>query len=199
LTTSDLVTALTPVVEILESLGVPYFVGGSVASSAHGVPRASIDVDVVADLEPQHVGPFVARLVQTYYVDEGRVRAAVEARRSFNLIHLSTMFKVDVFVSKRRPFDREALHRAPIAPLDDGPEARHFRVASAEDAILAKLEWFRAGGEVSERQWGDVVGVLRMGATIDREYLVRWAAALGLDDLMARALEESAADSHGNT
>ncbi len=191
MTASDLVTALGPVVDVLDSLGVAYFVGGSVASSAHGVPRASIDVDVVADLEPQHVVPFVARLAETYYVDEGRVRAAVEARRSFNLIHLSTMFKVDIFVSKRRPFDREALHRAHLAALDDGPEARRFRVASAEDAILAKLEWFRAGGEVSERQWSDVVGILRMGAKIDREYLVRWAAALGLGDLMARALDES--------
>jgi len=199
LTTSDLVTALGPVVDVLDSLGVAYFVGGSVASSAHGVPRASIDVDVVADLEPQHVVPFVARLVETYYVDEGRVRAAVEARRSFNLIHLSTMFKVDVFVSKGRPFDREALHRAQLAPLDDGPEARHFRVASAEDAILAKLEWFRAGGEVSERQWSDVVGVLRMGAKIDREYLERWATALGLGDLMARALDESSHGSNKNT
>jgi hypothetical protein len=146
---------------------------------------------VVADLEPRNVVPFVARLIETYYVDEGRVRAAVETRRSFNLIHLSTMFKVDVFVSKRRPFDREALHRAHVAPLDDTPEARRFRVASAEDAIIAKLEWFRAGGEVSERQWSDVVGVLRMGAKIDRDYLVRWATALGLGDLMARALGDA--------
>jgi hypothetical protein len=141
----------------------------------------------------------VAHLGDTYYVDEVRVRAAVEARRSFNLIHLSTMFKVDVFVSKRRPFDREALHRAHPESLDDAPEARRFRVATAEDAILAKLEWFRAGGEVSERQWSDVVGVLTMGATIDREYLARWATALGLSDLLARALDESKPDSNENT
>jgi hypothetical protein len=193
LTASDLLTALAPVVNALEALGVSYFVGGSVATSAYGVPRTSIDVDVVADLESQHVTPFVSRLENTYYVDAGRVRAAVEARRSFNLIHLATMFKVDVFASKRRSFDREALSRARLVSLDDASDARPFRLASAEDAILAKLEWFRAGGEVSERQWADVVGVLRVAsAEIDREYLARWATTLGLGDLMARALDDSA-------
>ncbi len=193
MTASDLLTALAPVVNALEALGVSYFVGGSVATSAYGVPRTSIDVDVVADLESQHVTPFVSRLENTYYVDAGRVRAAVEARRSFNLIHLATMFKVDVFASKRRSFDREALSRARLVSLDDASDARPFRLASAEDAILAKLEWFRAGGEVSERQWADVVGVLRVAsAEIDREYLARWATTLGLGDLMARALDDSA-------
>ncbi|MFI5183523.1 MAG: hypothetical protein ACHQNV_03925 [Vicinamibacteria bacterium] len=192
MTASDLLTALAPVVDVLEGLGVRYFVGGSVASSVHGVPRTSIDVDLVADLESRHVTPLLNQLENTYYVDEGRVRAAIEGRRSFNLIHLATMFKVDIFVSRRRPFDLEALDRAPLAPLDDAPDARRFRVASAEDAILAKLEWFRAGGEVSERQWTDVLGVLTMGrAEVDRAYLQRWAATLGVGDLMARAFDES--------
>jgi hypothetical protein len=192
-TASDLLTALAPVVDALEALAVRYFVGGSVASSVRGVPRTSIDVDLVADLESRHVTSLMERLGGHYYVDEGRVRAAVEARRAFNLIHLATMFKVDVFVSKGRSFDRQAFDRAGLAPLDDAPDARRFRVASSEDAILAKLEWFRAGGEVSERQWADVLGVLRMaGAGIDREYLARWATALGVSDLMARALDESA-------
>lgn len=192
MTASDLLAALVPVVDALDALGVRYFVGGSVASSAHGVPRASIDADVVADLEAQHVVPFVRRLEATYYVDAGRVRAAVEARRSFNLIHLATMFKVDVFATKRRPFDREAQGRARPAPLDDAADARLFRLASPEDTILAKLEWFRAGGEVSDRQWSDIVGVLKlMGSRIDGAYLERWAAALGVHDLMDRARAES--------
>jgi hypothetical protein len=127
-----------------------------------------------------------------YYVDEGRARAAVESRRSFNLIHLGTMLKVDVFVSKGRPFDRAALDRARPQALEEGPEARRFSVASAEDTILAKLEWFRAGGEVSERQWSDVVGVLRTaGTTVDQSYLRQWALALGVGDLMERALGEA--------
>jgi hypothetical protein len=187
-TASDLTVALTPVLDVLAALGVRHYVGGSVASSVHGVPRASIDADVVADLLPEHVAPLVERLQGAYYVDEGRVRDAVEARRSFNAIHLATMFKVDVFAAKRRPYDLEALRRARPEALEDAPGAHVAPVATAEDTILAKLEWFRAGGEVSERQWSDVMGVLR-ASTVDGEYLSRWAVALGVADLLARARE----------
>jgi len=180
-------------VEVLDQLGVRHFVGGSVASSAHGAPRASVDVDVVADLRPEHVRPFVDRLQDGYYVDEGRASSAVESRRSFNLVHLATMLKVDIFVSKGRPFDREALGRAQQELLDEAPAARRFSVASLEDTVLAKLEWFRMGGEVSERQWSDVVGVLRTaGTAADQAYLRRWAAALGVSTLLERALDEAA-------
>jgi hypothetical protein len=189
----ELLAALTPVVEVLDELGVRHFVGGSVASSAHGAPRASVDVDVVADLRPEHVRPFVDRLQDGYYVDEGRARSAVESRRSFNLVHLATMLKVDIFVSKGRPFDREALGRAQQELLDEAPAARRFAVASLEDTVLAKLEWFRMGGEVSERQWSDVVGVLRTaGPTADQAYLRQWAATLGVSTLLERALDEAA-------
>jgi hypothetical protein len=189
-TDADLFSALRPVAAAFESLGVRYFVGGSVASSAHGLARASLDVDVVADLDPPHVSPLVRRLEDAYYVDEDRVRAAVEARRSFNVIHLETMFKVDVFVSKRRPYDQEALARAQVLE-ERTADVRTF-VASAEDTVLAKLEWFRAGGEVSERQWADVIGVLKTARhERDEVYMRRWAADLGVADLLERALAES--------
>jgi len=188
----ELLAALGPVVDAFEALEVRYYVGGSVASSAHGAARASLDVDLVADLGLEHVHPLIGRLAAEYYVDEGRARAAVESRRSFNLIHLGTMLKVDVFVSKGRPFDRAALDRARPQALEEGPEPRRFSVASAEDTILAKLEWFRAGGEVSERQWSDVVGVLRtVGTVADQPYLRQWAVALGVADLMEQALAEA--------
>jgi hypothetical protein len=192
LTASDLLSALEPVIDVLEALGVAHVVGGSQASSAHGIPRASIDADVVADLGPAHVSPLVARLQGRYYLDEAHVRAAVAARRSFNLIHLDTLFKIDVFASKRRPFDLEALRRARPQPLEDAPQPRPFRVATPEDTILAKLEWFRAGGETSERQWTDVVGVIKArSGEIDAPYLRRWAASLGVSDLLDRALAEA--------
>jgi hypothetical protein len=101
------------------------------------------------------------------------------------------MFKIDVFVSKERPFDRQAAQRARSEPLDDSPEAPRFPVASAEDTVLAKLEWFRRGGEVSERQWSDIIGVLRVTADIDRAHLEDWARSLGVDDLLTRALSEA--------
>jgi hypothetical protein len=193
-TTRDLLAALEPVVAAFEALSVPYYVGGSVASSAHGVPRASIDADIVAELDRRHVKPLVSELGRRYYVAEGHVQAAVEARRSFNVIHLETMFKIDVFVSKGRPFDREAMERARSMPLDDAESSRSFRLASVEDTLVAKLEWFRAGGESSDRQWADIVGLLRTwGDRFDLAYASRWASALGLSDLLARAVEHGKA------
>ena len=196
MTSSDLLDALGPVVDAFEQLHVPYYVGGSLASSAHGVPRASIDADVIADLGPEHVAPLASALREAYYLSEERIRTAVEARRSFNLIHLATMFKVDVFAAKGRPFDRQVFARVRREVLEDSPGARPFFVASPEDTILAKLEWFRAGGEASQRQWADVVGVLKTGGgALDRVYLGRWAASIGVEDLLQRAVREAAASS----
>ena len=188
----DPLAAVAPVVRALEELGVRYFVGGSVASSAHGVARASLDVDLVADLGPHDVAPLVAALSSGYYIDEERVRQAVASRGSFNLVHLETMLKVDVFVARGRPYDEEALRRARPESLDEAAEGRKYFLASAEDTILSKLEWFRRGREVSERQWSDVVGVLRAASGgLDQEYLDRWAAELGVADLVERALREA--------
>ena len=192
MTAPDLVAALLPVIETLDSLAVRYYVGGSIASSLHGVPRASIDADVIAELGAGHVAPLAARLSASFYLDEARMRDAVERRLSFNVIHLATMFKVDVFVSKGRPFDVEAGGRARLEALGDSPEAPKARVASPEDTLLAKLEWYRRGGESSERQWSDILGLLRVRAgRLDLAYLERWAEALGVADLLERASRQA--------
>jgi len=191
MTESDLVAALRPVIEALDALRVPYYLGGSVASSAHGIARASLDADIVAALEPEHVDSLVHRLASVYYIPVDRLHSAVAARSSCNFIHLATMFKIDIFVSKRRPFDRQAAERARPQAIDEGPDAPRFLVASPEDTVLAKLEWFRLGGETSERQWWDVVGILRVTDDADRAYLRHWAASLGVVDLLERALADS--------
>lgn len=186
--------ALAPVANLLERLGVRYHVGGSVASSSYGAPRATMDVDLVADLRPEHAAPLARELQTEYYVDEDVVRDAIARSRSFNVIHLQTMIKVDVFVPPDRPFDRQEMARARVRTLDLAPGARSFPVKSAEDRVLRKLEWYRAGGEVSERQWGDVLGVLKVqAAALDRAYLDRWAAQLSLADLLERAWGEASA------
>jgi hypothetical protein len=191
-TASDLVSALRPVADAFDALGVRYYLGGSVASSAHGIARASLDADLVAALEPEHVDALTARIAAAYYVPMDRLRYAVATKSSFNLIHLATMFKIDVFVSKGRPYDREAAMRAAVQAIDESAAASLFPVASPEDTVLAKLEWFRLGGESSERQWWDILGVLRVTSEVDRSYLHRWAVALGVDDLLERALADAA-------
>jgi hypothetical protein len=191
-TEPSLLAALGPVLDALESLGTPHYVGGSLASSAHGIPRASIDADLLADLAPSDVDRLLAALGEAYYVSEERVRDAVARRSSFNLIHLATMLKVDVFVAKDRTFDRRALERARGERLE-GERGRLVPLATAEDIVLAKLEWYRKGGEVSERQWTDVLGVLRAsGERLDLGYLKLLATELGVMDLLDRALGESA-------
>jgi hypothetical protein len=174
------------------ALGVRWYVGGSVASSARGVARASLDVDVVADLRPEHAAPLATRLRRTCYVSEDAVHDAIRRRRSFNVVHLPTALKIDVFLPQERAFDRAALERAVLEPLDPDGSGPAYPVASSEDVVLAKLEWFRTGGEVSERQWGDLLGVLRVsGPTVDRDYLSRMAASLGLSALLERAFSEA--------
>ena len=186
----DILAATTPVVEALEQLGVPYHIGGSVASSLNGIPRLTIDVDIVANLKLKHVRPLIRLLEADYYIDEDAVRDAVQRRSSFNIIHLASILKVDVFIPKSRLFDQEELYRTRLQTLIEG--SRPFNVASPEGTILNKLEWYRMGGEVSDRQWNDILGVLKVqGTNLDMAYLHRWATALQVMDLLERALVDA--------
>jgi hypothetical protein len=110
--TPDIQAAITPIVEVLEQLGVPYHIGGSVASPLYGLPRLTIDVDLVADLRIGHVRPLVKQLQTAYYIDEEMVRDAINRHSSFNVIHQDTILKVDIFIPKSRLFDQEELHWA---------------------------------------------------------------------------------------
>ncbi len=188
--TSQILAAITPVVEALEQLGVPYHIGGSVASSIYGILRATIDVDLVADLRLEQVRPLVKQLEAAYYIDEDMIRDAIRHRSSFAVIHLDTMLKVDIFIPKSRLFDQEELRRVQQEVLAEG--TRPFNVASPEGTILNKLEWYRMGGEVSDRQWNDILGVLKVqGTHLDMAYLQRWAASLKVTDLLERALADA--------
>jgi hypothetical protein len=153
--------------------------------------RATMDVDLVADLRPEHVAPLVDLLGEAFYADPVMMHDAIRERGSVNLIHLQTMFKVDVFVMRHQVFDRAQLARGQLRVLSEDPEC-HAYVASAEDVVLAKLEWYRRGGEVSDRQWQDVLGVLEVqGDRLDMEYMRRMASELDVADLLARALEQT--------
>jgi hypothetical protein len=179
------------VIDVLNALGVPYLIGGSFASSVYGTYRATADVDLVADLKFEHVEPLVKALREQFYIDAEMVRDAIRQRRSFSAIHLTTMFKVDMFVPQRRPYSQAQLERRVKRVIWPEPECTAY-LASAEDNILAKLEWYRMGGEVSDRQWRDILGVLKaQGERLDVGYMQQWAAALNVVDLLEKALIEA--------
>jgi hypothetical protein len=173
----------------LEKLGVCWFLGGSLASSIHGIPRATFGADIMADLRPQHVRPFLRALGEAWYADDGAMQDAIRDRSSFNLIHLETAMKVDVFVPKLRRFDGGDFARSQSLKVEGSDF--EVRICCAEDIVVAKLEWYRLGGEDSERQWGDILGVLKLNAgKLDLELLRSSAAELGVADLLEKALAE---------
>jgi hypothetical protein len=179
------------VAQTLEQIGIPYAVGGSLASSLHGVMRSTLDVDIVADMRLEHIQPLVAALSKEFYADDEMMRGAIEHHSSFNLIHYETAFKVDIFIRKLRAFDQMQLERRQLSAIATDPEQSVY-VVSPEDIVLAKLEWYRLGGEVSDRQWRDILGVLKTRAgELDLVYLRKWAKELKVTDLLERVLKES--------
>ena len=190
----DILVALDPIIKAFTALGIPYCIGGSVASSAYGIARATLDVDLVADLKIHHVDSLSVMLESDYYIDRDMILDAMKRRSSFNLIHLGTMLKVDVFIIKDRPYDQSAFQRKRKDTLDEEQITDEFYLASPEDVILNKLEWFRMGGESSERQWNDVVGIMQVqGDLLDRNYLYHWASELKISDLLEKAFHDAGA------
>ncbi|MFZ5809311.1 MAG: hypothetical protein ACOY16_08520 [Chloroflexota bacterium] len=179
------------VTEFFERLGVPYFISGSLASTLYGMVRTTQDSDIVAEMRLEHLPAFISTLRDEFYIDEEMIAEAVKRHSSFNIIHRETMFKVDVFIPAQRPFLQSQMSRTQRQTfmLDNEVSATF---ASPEDTILAKLEWFRLSGEVSERQWRDILGVLKVRAGgLDIDYLRYWADELGVRDLLERALQET--------
>lgn len=175
----------------LEKLGIRYFIGGSLASTLHGKVRTTQDSDVIAEMHSEHIQPFVSALQNEFFVDEHMIAESIQTNSNFNVIHRESMFKVDVFIPRPRPFLRSQFSRIQMQTFPGDPEVS-ARFESAEDTILSKLEWYRQGGEVSERQWRDVLGVLRTRAgALDLDYLRSWGKELKVSDLLEQLLEES--------
>jgi len=185
-----LITELGLAVDVgrhFDALHVRWLVGGSVASSILGLPRATLDIDLVADLRGAHVTALHDALVSDYYVDPDTMRWAVSTRRSFNAIHQASMIKVDVFCAGNDPLTRKELDRRVFLDLEVG----RVPICSPEDIILQKLIWWREAGG-SERQWRDAIGVVQVrDAALDRSYIEAHAAEHGLADLVLRLFEEA--------
>ena len=174
----------------LERCGVRYLVGGSLASSVSGEPRATMDVDLVVALTQADVEPFLAHLGEGFYADEETLRSAIRARSSVNLIHRESSTKVDLFILGGTPVDDEQMERRVRLQVASAPDSFLY-VYAAEDILLQKLRGYRLGNEVSDRQWRDILGIIGVqGRRLDLSYLRRGALTLGVTDLLDRALGE---------
>ncbi len=184
-------------IEALDKVGVIYFIGGSLASAFYGISRATMDADLVVDLHVEQVQPLIQALGPSFYADAAMMIDAIIEHGSFNVIHLETLFKIDLFVRRNRPYDQVQFSRRRAYPIAVQPERTAY-FASPEDVILAKMEWYNLGGQTSDRQWQDILNVLRIqGNRLERDYLQHWAAQLGVLGLLEQALQQ-ADDSLGN-
>jgi hypothetical protein len=187
----DLAALLRQIGAALDQFGIRYAVGGSVASSFHGVPRATNGLDLVAEILPEQAGALAAALSPDFYADQSRMRDSLLNGRAFSIIHLETTYKVDFLPVSRGSYDEQQLARRMVVQSEWLGEPLTVSVVSAEDTILGKLAWFKKGGCESSRLWNDVLGVVRMQeGRLDLPYLLEWAPRLGVAEWLERALRE---------
>lgn len=190
--TPDILQAIQPVISAFDKLSIPYYISGSIASSVYGIARATMDVDIVADIKIENISFLMKILENEYYIDENMIKEAIHNFSSFNLIHLETMIKIDVFIHKHQSYPEESLRRKQKDTFEDTDDASEFYFSSPEDIILNKLQWYKIGNRISERQWLDVTGVIKVQSNnLDVGYLRIWGEHLGLLDLITEAFREA--------
>ena len=179
--------AIRRALEALQRAGVPYMLTGSFASSFHGAPRTTQDIDIVIAPTLGSLQRLVSEFPEDqYYVSREAALQAYGSESLFNVIDLESGWKIDFIVRRSRPFSVEEFARRREAEV----LGTNVTIASAEDVILSKLEWAKMAG--SERQITDVAGILRtQGADIDVEYVERWVAVLGVQSEWERASAEA--------
>ena len=183
---ATLADALVALLSGLDRLEISYYVGGSVASTFYGIYRTTNDVDLVANIAPERADELAECIGKEFYIDAATVRSAIAVGRAFNVVHLASACKIDIFPAKRDAYSQAAFARRAFRELRSlGPEPIECAVATAEDTI------YRAGGETSERQWNDLRGIRMVsGAILDYDYLRKWAPYLKVDDLLEQLLAE---------
>jgi hypothetical protein len=187
----DIISVTLAVARVFDDLKIDYCIGGSLASSAFGVARSTMDVDIIAEIKNEHISGIVKKLKKMFYIDKDMVERAIQEKTSFNMIHLESMFKVDVFIPQDHPFERQVfLRKLSRAVSEDS--SKHLFFSSPEDIILRKLVWYQTGGGVSDRQWDDVLGVIKVQSErLDKPYLKLWARKLRVAELLEEAFRDS--------
>lgn len=187
---SEEITIALRVAHAIEAVGGTYFVGGSLASSLQGEPRATNDIDIVLEIPLGRINALADALGPDFDVDRAMLRDALLHGRSCNIFFLPVLMKVDLFAVGPAPYDEVEFSRKRARTVTASGEM--LVIKAPEDTVLRKLLWFREGGGVSEKQWRDIIEVLRVsGAEMDRSYLTSWADRLGLRELLAKACAEA--------
>jgi len=185
--TSDM-EVLKNFTDILEQLGILYAIGGSMASSIYGVVRFTQDADITVEPFENQADELYQLLRHRYYISREAMNAALIQRGSFNVIHLESAFKIDIFVRKDTAFEQQLILRRKLLRFSDSI-GKNFAVVSPEDIVLLKLRWYRDGGQTSQRQWQDVLEILAVQKkNLDFEYLNRWTAVLGINELFQKTM-----------
>lgn len=192
----ELLAVMLPAQRALEDLHVPYYLGGSIASSLHGMQQLAQDIDLVVDFGDQTLPSLFAALGQHYLLDEDEARGAVRGHRPFPLIHLDSLMKVDVvfpkrdaFASSMRPLIRGYTidERYPPIPLASATEMLLFKVQRYQ-----RDEQARTDGIQDDTEWNDILGMLKVqGPDLDLPLLEEWAGTLGMTDTWQRALVDA--------
>jgi hypothetical protein len=187
---SDPLKVTRKLVTVLDELGIPYLVGGSLASSLYGIPRATQDVDVVVEgIDPERLRRLAEALKEDFFVDEEMMRKALAGRQAFNVIDREELFKVDIFFRGTDEASRLEMDRRRRFPFPEDSEGDIY-LCSPEDIIVHKLYWYKLGDQVSERQWNDALNVIKVQDTaLDWSYVHRAAQMRGVEDLLQKALE----------
>jgi hypothetical protein len=183
--------ALACLAEAFNRLQIKYFVGGSLATSLHGVMRSTQDIDLIIEVAPYDVDRLSVELGANFEIDIESFREAAKTHRSCNIFFLPEFTRIDIYVPENSSFNFSRMNRRQSVRIPG--VATDIFVASPEDAVLKKLEWFRKGEEISRRHWDDVLSLAKLHANaLDRPYLEEWAAMLGVSNLIQRLFQEIA-------
>jgi hypothetical protein len=174
---------------ILDRLGVRHTIGGSIAASFAGEPRSTIDIDFVVALAHDAVAPLTAALEPEFYVSAEALHRAIDVLGTANLIHQQSQVKVDLFIAGGTPIDEQQLARRCRVEVRPG---EFIHIHPPEDILLQKLRWFRKGGGKSDRQWRDIVSIIRtQGTRLDHVYLDQNARLLDVTVELQQAMDDS--------